>query len=287
MTQDGSSRFSAALAGHVVDPPACGVTFLPLSAVTNRRGTDGVVSGLPRALEDGSFDFIFVPSWEPVAGELVEIAHSAGTAVAWVVRGALWPTLEEVGLGEGLRATLLDPGSLTAPLDSAVEDARVAIAAGAKLGVNAIVVADDLAGNEGPMVTLEYALAEVLPRLAAICAEAASMGLPAVLHSDGDVGRLYADLREAGFAAVHLTGMPDDSFERLFWKARASGLCALGGIMTSDLAMGLPAAVLAGTRAGILAQRGGLLLADDGGVTGFDEYAALLAAFAAARGPRV
>jgi hypothetical protein len=284
MTRTGKDRFAAALRGEQVDPPAFGLTFLPLSAASDRRGVDGVVSALPRAISDGDFDFVFVPSWEPNAELLMRVARDAGAAALWTVRGALWPALDEMGLGEGLRATLLDPASLRGPLDAAVEDARCAVTRGASLGADAIVVAEDLAGRDGPLVTLEYAVAELMPRLGTIASAIAAAGLPAVIHSDGGVGGLCADMREAGFEALHAGGMSGEDFEDLLTRARSVGLVVIGGIMTASLAEGLPAAVMAGTRAGILARRGGLILADDGGVTGFDQYAALLAAFAAARG---
>lgn len=286
MSDTGKDRFVRALGGVAVDPPVCGLTFLPSSAVSDRGGVDGAVSGLPRAFEDGGFDFVFIPSWEPLAAQLAVIAREAGAAALWVVRGVLWPALDEVGLGEGLRASVADPASLRDPLDAALDVALRAMERGVEQGVDAIVVAEDLAGSDGPLVTLEYVVAELMPRLGAIADAAADLGVPCVLHSDGDVGSLYADVAGAGFRGIHLGGMSDDAFDRLFALARADGLAVIGGIMTRELAAGLPAAVMAGTRARILAMRGGLLLADDGGVTGFDEYAALLAAFAAARGPR-
>jgi hypothetical protein len=58
----------------------------------------------------------------------------------------------------------------------------------------------------------------------------------------------------------------------------------VGGLSARTLGTGPPPAVLAGTRLAILAESGGLLIADDGGITTPEEFAALLAALAATRG---
>jgi hypothetical protein len=279
------TRFADALAGAVVEPLVMGLTFVPWNALAGTGGVRGAVTAMSRACADAHLDFVFVPSWEGGADELVTAARATCAEPVWVVPGVLSPALDEIGIVAGLRAVARETGSLDAALDEAVDAALEAVGRGVALGASAIAVADDIAGAGGPFVSPEYAATALLPRYAKLTAAAAEAGLPAILHSDGEIRIPLVDLRAAGFTALHAGGMADDAFEALVIEARSAGLAVLGGIMTRDLDAGLPRAVLAGTRAGILARAGGLLLADDGGVTAFEQYAALLGAFAAARGP--
>jgi hypothetical protein len=280
----GRDRVRDSLRGLAVQPPATGLTFVPpaaLSAEDVERQDPALV--LTEACTNAELDFAFVPSWEPWAPRALALLARADVACLWVVRGVLWPTLEGLGVSEGLKATASDPGSLRPLLDEAAAVARQETEHGLALGADAVVVAEDLAGATGPLVSPDFALAEVLPRLAGVTALARADGTAAVLHCDGDVRVLLSAVAIAGFDAVHAGGIDADAFERLFWQARTDGLAVLGGIDVAGYDRGLPAAVRAGTRAGILAAAGGLLVADDGGVASHHQFAAVLAALAAAR----
>ncbi|MHB1341484.1 MAG: hypothetical protein ACYCX5_06935, partial [Coriobacteriia bacterium] len=151
-------------------------------------------------------------------------------------------------------------------------------------GARAIVIAEDLAGSQGPLVAPDFAIDMLLPRLANTVAIAAEAGVPAILHSDGDIRILLGAIHRAGFAAVHAGGGLDlDGFERLFWAAREEGLVLIGGLQSIDLGRGLPRAEVLGSRVGLLARAGGLLVADDGGITSPAEVTALIRALSAAR----
>ena len=64
--------------------------------------------------------------------------------------------------------------------------------------------------------------------------------------------------------------------------ARDAGLAVIGGLLTAEL--GNPARAEAiGSTIGVLAQAGGLFVADDGGITTAAEVANLVSALAAAR----
>jgi hypothetical protein len=107
--------------------------------------------------------------------------------------------------------------------------------------------------------------------------------MPAVFHSDGDVRLLLPAIARAGFVAVHGGGgLGPDAFERLFWTAREEGLAVIGGLLTTELENPARAEAL-GSRIGVLAQAGGLFVADDGGITTPEEASALVTALAAAR----
>lgn len=281
-TGNGAVRTLRALAGARLTPPACGMTFVPIDAMRANAAdaTPDVV--LATAASSSRADFVFAPSWEPWAGRLVTRLRGAGIAALWVVRGVLWPTLDAVGVEEGLMLTARDSEALAPALDAATGAMLDAVALGIGLKADAIVVADDLATTSGPLVAPDFVADAVLPRLALASAAASRAGLPALLHSDGETSAFLRGLRASGFSGVHVGGLGQQAFERICGRARPEGLAVLGGLGACELASP-PAAVLSGTRLSILAASGGLLIADDGGVTTPNEYAALLVALEAAR----
>lgn len=279
----GLQRTMSALSGGLVEPPARGVSFVAPHVLSGASASEAPERTLARAYAEAGLDFAFVPSWEPWAGGLAGLLRDSGIAVLWVVPGVLWPALESVGVGEGLRATALDPDSLGSQLDAAAEAMLDAVALGVGSSADAIVVAEDLAGETGLLVSSDFASDHVFRRLTRAVETASRTRTPAMLHSDGDISVLLSAVRDAGFAGVHAGGSTADAFERFHAHARNAGLAVVGGLSARALGTGLPAAVLAGTRLAILAKSGGLLIADDGGITTPEEYGALLAALEATR----
>jgi len=278
---DGAGRFAAALAGAPVSPPVAGLSFVD-PWLLGDAGTDPPAA-LTKACRDHALDFAFVPSWEPWAARAVPLLAEAGVAALWVVPGVLWTALEAVGIASGLRAVVLEPLVLADPLDSALETALTAVARGAIAGAVAIVVADDLAGDAGPLVDPAFLRRAVFPRLAALAALAEDAGLLALLHTDGDVRALMTTIAAYGFAGVHGDAAGGRVLSESLASARAAGLTALGGIPTLALADD-DTARAAAVRARELADNGGLVLTDDGGLTNPPEASALLAALDTVRG---
>jgi hypothetical protein len=273
-----------ALRGKAATPLVAGLTFVApelLPAIAPAHGTNARRIG--EAAKALALDFVFVPAATPWAAELADTPRDFG--VLWVVDGPLWPALLASGdAAEGLRATERDPASLRRTLDVEAERAAAQVARGVRYGVDGVVVADDLASAEGLLVSEGFALRELMPRLGGIVSKVPAP-LPAFLHSDGDIRLLLPAIRAAGFHGIHAGGgLARDDFEELFWEARHLGLVVAGGIGTASLDRGAYAAVRAGTRAALLGQTGGLLIADDGGITTEDQVAAFASAVAAARG---
>lgn len=273
-------RLARALANEPVAPPVRGFVFVGPSLVPGASGADPVAA-LARAAARARLDFCTAPSWEPWAGGCVERAHDDGLACVWAVGGVLTPALAALGHVHGLRAIARDPALLRPALDEAAGAMLAALRAGVALGADAVIVADDLASDAGPVADPAYLRAEVMPRLALAARAAGDAGLPAVLHSDGAMDALVGDIRAAGFSGVHL-GRLRTGFDRAAAAARAVGLVAMGGLEAAVVGGGGPRAVAEGTRLAILAQAGGVIIADDGGVSTTAQYAGLLAALGAA-----
>jgi hypothetical protein len=109
-----------------------------------------------------------------------------------------------------------------------------------------LVVADDLAGASGWLVSPDFALEALAPCYSQITREA---GIPAIFHSDGDVRALYPALSAAGFAGVHVAIPGYVAIGQSILAAQAAGLVPVGGIEGAALLRD------GATRAGARAER--------------------------------
>ena len=261
----------------------CGVTWLPAEALdVLADGTDAILPAdalvvLARALE---LDFAFVPAHEPWAAEAVERLREADVASIWAVAGVLGRVGELVGWADMLRMTVSEPGALAVYIGEVLHDALDDVRAGLASRADAVLVADDLAGATGPLVSPDFALDALMPCYRSLVREVQGRETPAIFHSDGDIRTLLGALARAGFSAVHLAGLAEQPFAVSFVAARDAGLVVLGGIEAAALTTG---AQRLGSHAGALARSGGLLVCDDGGITSAEEVAALASAIGAAR----
>lgn len=266
------------------EPFPCGVTFVPPGAL--RLVLDSVADPA-RALAGAcgviGASFAFVPVGVPWADDAIVAVAEVDVAPMCVVSGPLWPVIEQRGVLDGLRATLTHPEEIGTELDDVLDAIVRDVVHGVGLGARAIVLAEDLAGTEGPLVAPDFAIAELLPRYDRIVRTARALGFPAIFHSDGDIRPLLPAIRRAGFTAVHAGGGLDlEAFERVFWAARDEGIAVIGGLLTAELGNAARAEAL-GSSIGVLAKAGGLFVADDGGITTPAEVGHLLSALAAAR----
>ena len=271
------------LAGHGTPFPF-GLSFVPPAVLASvAAGHAGPAEALVAACVELSASFAFVPSIEPWAERAVAMLAEAGSAPLWAVDGPLWPVIEARGAMDGLRATLTHPEEVGAELDDGLDLIVRDMTRGAELGARAIVLAEDLAGTDGPLVAPDFAIAELLPRYERVTRIGHVLGVPVILHSDGDIRPLLPAIARAGFSAIHAGGgLGFEAFDRLFWAARDAGLAVVGGLLTAELGNSARAEAI-GSTIGVLAQAGGLFVADDGGITTPAEVANLVSALAAAR----
>ena len=252
-------------------------TLDALTFGTPAIGPAGSLATIAHALE---VDFAFVSAGEEWAPDAVSELREFGVASIWAVSGVLGRVAERIGWTEALRMTAAAPGELAVLLGEALHDAMEEARTGRSVHADALLVADDLAGAAGPLVSPDFALDALLPCYRALAHEAAENNVPAIFHSDGDVRALLPALVRAGFSAVHLAGLERESFEASFAVARSAGLVVLGGVHSAELLSG---AALLGVGAGSLALAGGMLVCDDGGITMPEQIAAYASALDAAR----
>lgn len=282
-SDDRIARVREALAGAPV--VTAGMTFVPEDALSGLkwggRARPALLAAACSRLEP---DFAFVTADRVWADEAVDRLLECGVAPLWAVSGPLGRLAAATSWQDVIKRSVRAPRELAQDMDAVMHGALEQVRRGVRLDVTAVVVADDVAGAAGPLVAPDFVLDEVLPRCAALAEEAVAHAVFAAFHSDGDLRPFLAAIARAGFAAVHPGGLTSPAFEELLMAARVAGLAVIGGISGDALREGGPRLVREATQAGIFARAGGLLVADDGGITTSAEVASLVEAIAAARG---
>ena len=261
-----------------------GLAWLPAEALAEQpEATGGLDGGASRAAIASTLDLdlAFVDAAAPGATAGVEELHAADVAAIWSIDGVFGRVASVLGWMETLRMSAAEPGALAARLDAALHDALVGLRAGLAAGADAVLVADDLAGPAGPLLSPDYAHDALLPCYRRLALEAQLGDVPALFHSDGDIRALVPALARAGFSGIHFAGVEPIVFSASGTATRAAGLVVLGGIE----ARALPEhARDQGERAAAYAHSfGRAIVCDDGGITTAEQVTGLATAFTAAR----
>jgi hypothetical protein len=279
------SRESAMLALSGEDAGfVSGLSWLPadlLGELAQHSGTSDTAETLAVTAASLDADLAFVEGASASARDAVHALHAADIAAVWCVEGVFGRVATELGWAEALRMTAAEPGALAARLDGALHAALNTLRGAFEAEADAVLVADDLAGPVGPLMSPDFELDALVPCYHRLAVESASGGLPALFHSDGEIRALMPALTRAGFSAVHLAGLDADSFAAAVAAARRSRLVVLGGIRAAALPEG---AREAGERAGaVAASPGTMIVCADGGVGTFGQLGSLGAALLEAR----
>jgi Uroporphyrinogen decarboxylase (URO-D) len=260
-----------------------GITWLPnevLETVADSARKAGPAQSLATIASALSLDFALVPSAEPWAAEAARELREQGVASVWSVSGVLSRVGDRIGWAEMLRMTVAEPGGLAAHMGEVLHDAMDAVRSGLAEGADAVLVADDVAGATGPLVSPDFVLDGLVPCYRSLAELATAGDIPAVFHSDGDVRAFFPALWRVGFSAVHLASLAPGPFVSSYAAARSAGLAVMGGIETVALGSG---ARRVGSRAADVALSCGMLICDDGGITSAEELAAYASALDSAR----
>lgn len=256
---------------------AAGITWLPDEVLDDaypeaRRGSRAAT--LAAICDATSLDLAFVPVDAQWAEEAAQLLSQSGTACAWAVSGVFGRVADKLGWVEALKLSTGDPEQLLHHLDSALHDLLVEVRTGLALGVDVVVLADDLAGGDGWLVAPDFALDSLAPCYRHAVAQTRAASIPWVFHSDGDIRALYPLLAKAGFAAVHVGG--DADIKAAMVAAASTGMTVLGGMHVRDL-------IVRGIRSSAgelasLASANALVICDDGGISSTDDLWTYLAA---------
>jgi len=276
----GLARAVSALRG-MTDECAYALTWVPADALRVLTGQGGDVDPaevLVAVATAMRLDAVVVPAAEPWAAAAVDRLLRADVAAIWAVDGVLMRAARDIGWMEAIRLTASEPGALAGTFAEGLHDALDEARAGVVAGASALLVADELAGESGWLVSPDFAHDALVPCYRQL---AAVDDWPVAFHSDGDVRALYPALEHAGFSAVHVAAGGSTATVAAFRAARAHGLVPMGGIEAR--ALFAEGARSTGAGAAQLVVGGPAIICDDGGMTTAEELAAFSSALDAAR----
>lgn len=280
MTAEVLSRLSGRDAGLVTGLTWLHADAIPADIVGTTSSGDTMAQSLAVLAAAADLDFVLVPAGESWAHEAADALHEAGVQVLWAVTGALGRVAVGEGWIETLRMSAARPEILSRALDDTVGDAIADFESGLAARADAFLLADDIAGADGPLLSPDFILDALVPGYGRLARLAADTDSALLFHSDGDIRLLMPSLARAGFAGVHLAGLSENRHVLCHAEARRLNLCVLGGIDAMSLNQG---ARRAGIRAAQLALRGDMAVCDDGGLASAAEFTSYVTALEAAR----
>ena len=154
----------------------------------------------------------------------------AGLFVFAVVDGAFQSALTEIGMIDLMTEVGRSPEDAGRELRRRSRRVTAAVARGAEAGAHGIIVADDIACGRGPLVAPVFVERFLRPLWEEQVRAAHEVGLPVLLHSDGNLTAVLEQVAAAGFDGVQCieaaAGM-DPHAVQARWGDR---LCLMGTI---------------------------------------------------------
>ena len=137
--------------------------------------------------------------------EAYQRARAQGKAVFYSGHACFHPTWEKIGMERELTLMLENPAFVHDLMEAHIQlmcDLYDGLCE-AGMTFDGALIADDLGYVRAPLISPRLYRDIVLPHHRAFVAHLAADGVPAILHSDGNVGPLIPMFIEAGFAGLH------------------------------------------------------------------------------------
>jgi len=226
------TRVERVLDGRSTDGPARGELFIWSEFVGKFSGGDGTdPNELHRLLDRLGADIVVA---EAEGGTVDYWRKESDLFVLALISGPLWAIIENLGWEEFCRLAIRNPDSARAQAKLAmnrhIEQASRCLEAGA----HGILILDDLAGDDGPLISPGAMRQTIIPVLSESVDELRRLGRPVVFHSDGNTTTLFKDLFRIGFSAYHF--QPVKRMDMAGMRAAAEeGLALWGGLDLTDV----------------------------------------------------
>jgi len=138
---------------------------------------------------------VFEPSkWRGWAGEEYFIFG--------LLQGPITILGSKLGWHNFSRLLVKSPGEARDVMQKLVADGVKSAVKALEAGCDGIIVADDLAGNRGPLISPSFLVKNYFPLLAHMLQGIGHRQAPCIFHSDGYIMELVPHLREAGFRGI-------------------------------------------------------------------------------------
>jgi uroporphyrinogen decarboxylase len=187
------------LRGIKTDRPARGEIFIAPELIEKFSCAD-LESILARLNSDLAVLPIEDSHW---ARPSLDVLIEAGYFVFGLIQGPLTLLIHELGWHVTSRLLLKNPQDARRIMQKLANAAAQKVNAGLEAGCDGVVIADDLAGSQGPMVSPALLRECYFPALGNLIRETGSDNNPHIFHSDGDITDLVVPLMEAGCRGIH------------------------------------------------------------------------------------
>ena len=160
----------------------------------------------------------------------LRLAKENSMALVGSVRGPFSASWLLTGLEDFMMLLYDDPdlvdGILTHCTDFFIEGGRRMAAA----GVDALLFADDYGSNTGPLLAPEQYHKHVFPQTQRLIAAFRELGLPVIMHSDGNLNLILKDLVGMGISAYHPMERASDMKIDEIKKNYGGSICLMGNV---------------------------------------------------------
>jgi hypothetical protein len=123
--------------------------------------------------------------------------------IAGYINGPISRLIEKYGFKKAMLSTRNDPSLFATAAAELTKDIEKKTAMARANDFSAIVLADDIAGNNGLLFSLSYFNDVVLPVYSRLAAIIKSVGLYTFIHSDGDMRKVIDLVIDAGYDCLH------------------------------------------------------------------------------------
>jgi uroporphyrinogen decarboxylase len=155
-----------------------------------------------------------------------------------------------------------------------------------EIGVDVLLVADDMGANQGPLVSMKHFKEFVLPYFAKVVQAYRKMGLPVIMHNDGRIWNFLDDLVASGINAYHPIERSAGMDLGIVKQKYGAQICPIGNVNNKEIlregtVQEVERAVIECLRAAALG--GGYILASDHSLNNSQKIENILAMFEAAK----
>jgi uroporphyrinogen decarboxylase len=189
------------------------------------------------------------PGRTALAKETIRCAREREMAVAGYVDGPFLTAYMTVGLSDFLVKIYRDPAFTSKLLDLVTRFNCVQARTLAELGVDAIIIGEDMAGSNGPLINPRELKNIMFPFLVRQIDEVKRTGTKVMIHSDGNTMPVFEDIVGLGIDGYQAIE-PDAGMDIALLKEKyGDKLCLIGNIDCGNtLTHGSPSQVIAEAR---------------------------------------
>lgn len=210
----GRKRVWAAFQGSPLDRPPKGEILITPEIVKNFSCPD-----LQSVLAYLDTDLVVLPVEHADTNPPWRTWAGSGYFIFGLLQGPIGFLAGEIGWHKLSHLIIKKPGEAREVMRKFIMNSVISTAAALGDGCEGIIVADDLAGNRGLLISPSFLLEYYFPLLYELLQGISCHKVPCVFHSDGNIMEIISHLREVGFWGIHglqpSVGISAEHFRRL------------------------------------------------------------------------